>query len=115
MSLEEVMTKLTVALEANTKAFLASRGATGGGGNGGTTTITKPPKGPTLDDLKAAAVRVADAKGKPFAKKIIKDVGKAAELAAVKPENFPALIAAFEKALSPDTVDDDGDEGDDGL
>jgi hypothetical protein len=56
---------------------------------------------PSLDaaTLKASAVKVMDTLGKPFAKKLIKEIGGADALPAVKKEKFAALHRAFEKAL----------------
>lgn len=103
MALEDLLTKLITSLDANTAAHKASAGAGGGKATAGTTaTTTKATTGgnkPTFDEVKAAAAKVMDKQGKPFTKKLIKDVGGAPELATVKPEKYGALMAAFAAAL----------------
>ena len=80
-------------------------------------TVEKPaaPKGPkiTMEMVKVAVVKVKDAKGKPAAQKIIKDVGLATELLAIKTPHFPAVIAACEALLSEEEEPEAGDEADD--
>lgn len=102
MALEDLLTKLITSLDANTAAHKASAGAGGNKATAGTTaTTTKATTGgkPTFDEVKAAAAKVMDKQGKPFTKKMIKDVGGAPELATVKPEKYGALMAAFSAAL----------------
>jgi hypothetical protein len=104
MALEELLGKLITSLDANTAAYKASGGAVAG--KAGSVTAGKPPRTTpavevTVEELKVAGKKVMDAHGKPHALKLIKDVGKAAEIAAVKPENRAALAAAFEKSLEP--------------
>lgn len=117
MALEDLLTKLITSLDANTAAHKASAAASGGKpASASAAATTKPAKGadktPSFDEVKAAAAKVMDAKGKPFTKAMIKDVGGAPELATVKPEKYGALIAAFTKALEEGggAVDEDEDE-----
>lgn len=99
MALEDLLTKLIASLDANTAAI---KGGAGGKAATGTTSTAKASTGKTIefDTVKAAAAKVMDKQGKPFTKKLIKDVGGANELATVKSEKYGALMAAFEKALS---------------
>jgi hypothetical protein len=118
MALEDLLTKLIASLDANTAAYKAA-------GTPGASAATKPgagvPKAPTVtptptaaavgfDEVKVAAGKVMDKHGKPFAKKLIKDVGGATELATVKPEKYGAMMAAFQKALEGGSADADEDE-----
>ena len=66
----------------------------------------------TAEQVKAAAVKVKDELGTAEAKKLIKSAGKADELAAIKPENYDAFIAACEAAINGE---DDGGDGEDDL
>ena len=128
MSFEQLIEKLIVALDKNTAAHVATAGkaAPAAPAKGATVTPIKPgikpgPGEPTaavieFDAVKIAAGRVVDAHGKPFAKKIIKDVGEAVDLATVKPNKYAALMAAFEKSLAPkEDAAEEEDEDDDGL
>jgi hypothetical protein len=100
MALEEILTKLTASLDANTAALKAA------GGKAAVTTSAPTPLAPTkkaavdFDTVKALASKVMEGKGRPFAKKLIKDVGGAADLATVKPDKYPALMKAFETAMA---------------
>ena len=80
--------------------------------------IIEPPGEPTapkieFDAVKIAAGKVSDTLGKPFAKKIIKEVGEAPDLATVKPNRYYLLMAAFEKALAPKEEEAGAEEEDD--
>lgn len=116
MALEDLLTKLIASVDANTAAL---KGAKGGATS--TTSTGKAdkaePKGEkvTFDQVKVAATKVMDQKGKPFAKKMITDVGGAKELAAVKPEKYPALFKAFEAALAATDEPDEVEEAEDEL
>lgn len=107
MAIEQVMERLIVALDSNTAAHKGAKSATTA--TAGTTVTTKTPKtttaatGPTIDfdALKVAGAKVVAAHGKPFAKKLIKDIAGANELAGVKPDKYAPLMAAFETALKP--------------
>lgn len=130
MSLEQLIEKAIVALESNTAAHIASANtpaaaaaapAAAAKPAGATVTPIKPGITPSegeptvpvvdFDVLKVAAGKVVATMGKPFAKKIIKDVGGAADLASVKPNKHHALMVAFEAALAPkeEPADDDDD------
>jgi hypothetical protein len=105
MALEDLLTKLITSLDANTAAHKASAGAGAAKAPAATTVTPKAVASAgtkataTFDEVKAAAAKVMDKQGKPFTKKLIKDVGAAPELATVKPEKYGALMAAFAKAL----------------
>lgn len=113
MALEELITKLTAALDANTAAHKASAG--GGAATTPKAAAAKPsakaePK-IDFDAVKVLATKVMEQKGRPLAKKLITDVGGAKELSGVKPDKFPALAKAFESVLEEgETTDEDGDE-----
>lgn len=55
----------------------------------------------TFDEMKAAVLKVKDAKGKAAAEAVIKDVGGAEKMADIKAEKFAAVLAACEAALAP--------------
>jgi hypothetical protein len=116
MAIEQVLESLVKAVEANTAALLGKGSAPVGavaslpprvGTKGGETTTI------SLDQLKVAASAVMDKQGKPFVKKLIKDVGGADSLPGVKKEKFGALMKAFEKAIPADDADEDDDSTDD--
>lgn len=128
MSLEEALTANTAALaqfNANFDAFL--KATKGGAAPASTTASADAPaeakRGPgrpkkeeaapkvSFDEMKAAILKVKDAKGKEAAEKIIKDVGGAAKMAEIKPEKFAAVLAASEAALTEPEADEGG--GDD--
>lgn len=106
MAIEEHITQMTKALEANTAALKEWKKAAAPPGTAGTaaTATTGKPDGkkPAIDfeQVKVAGGKVVEKHGKPFAKKMIQDVGGAKELAAVKAEKYPALFKAFEGALA---------------
>lgn len=128
---------LELALQANTEAVNALVAALKAGGTvgaaGATTTTTaddKPKRGRpaadktkdtaaapknTVEQVKAAAVRLKDEKGTVAAKALIKKHG-AEELAKLKPETYDAFVAEVEEMLKPEgeAGDDDGDD-DSGL
>lgn len=117
MALEDLITKLIASLDANTAAVKASKGAAAATSTttaGAETKKVKDPKA-EFDRLKALGQKVIDKQGKPFAKKLILDVGGAKELAAVKVEKYPALIKAFESALADSSEAEEADEDDDDL
>lgn len=99
MALEDQITRLIASLDANTAAIKGAKG-----GTTAAATVTKPTTaakaGPDFDQVKVAAEKVMAKHGKPFAKKMIMDVGGAKELAAVKPEKYPALFKAFGAAMT---------------
>ena len=100
MALEALIQQLITSLDANTAAM---KGGTAPKATATATTAkattTKAPAGPTFDEVKAVAGKVMEQKSRPFAKKIISDVGGAKELATVKPEKYPALLKALNAAL----------------
>lgn len=104
MALEDLLTKLIASLDVNTAAVnKAGGGAPAGKTAAPAAAATKTGAGgktPQFDELKAAAAKVMDKHGKPFAKKMIKDVGGGSELATVKTEKYGSLMAAFEKSLA---------------
>jgi hypothetical protein len=61
----------------------------------------------SFEDMKAALFKVKSEKGAEAAQSIIKDTGKAAKMAEIKPENFAAVLAACEVALAPAPAADD--------
>lgn len=105
--LEDTMERLTAALNANTEA-LGGKAPKGGAAartalaNGATVAAPKL----TLEAVKAAVIAVKDAHGKPAAIKIIKEAGGVAELSAIKPARFAAVMAACEEIMG----DGDGTE-----
>lgn len=64
----------------------------------------------TIEEVKAAAVKVKSEKGVKVAKQLIKDHG-AEQLADLKPEQFDAFVKACEAVLNGG--DDEGEEEDD--
>jgi hypothetical protein len=100
MALEDLLTKLIASLDANTAAVKGGGSSTGTKAAATGTKAAASGKTIQFDEVKAAAAKVMDKQGKPFTKKMIKDVGGANELATVKPEKYGALMAAFEKALA---------------
>lgn len=115
MALEELITKLTVALDANTAAVKAAA-AGGGGSTAATTTKAAATAGKAkavdFDTVKVAATKLMEVKGRPFAKKLILDVGGAKELSGVKPDKFAALLKAFESALSETDASEEAEDDD---
>jgi hypothetical protein len=119
MALEDLLTKLISSLDANTAAYKAA-GAPGAASAAAKTPSvgTSKPAAPAasataavgFDEVKVAAGKVMDKHGKPFAKRLIKDVGGATELATVKPEKYGAMMAAFQKALEGGSADAEEDE-----
>lgn len=111
MAVEDLLKQLITSLDANTAALKGAKGTTVAAT--GTTTAkadTKPAI--EFDVVKLAAGKVVKAKDKAFAKNLIETVGKAKELASVKPAQYAALLAAFEGALSepadePEPAEDD--------
>jgi hypothetical protein len=119
MALEDLLTKLIASLDANTAAYktagspgvTATTGKTAPAPTAAAGKSTEPKeKGIGFDELKVAGGKVMDKHGKPFTKKLIKDVGEATELATVKPEKYKAMMAAFQKALEAAPTEDDEDE-----
>lgn len=109
MALEDLLTKVIASLDAVAAALKASGGKAGV--TTGTTTGAKTAGKPIqFDEVKAAAAKVMDKHGKPFTKKMIKDVGGGNELATVKAEKYGALMAAFEKALAENGTAEAEDE-----
>lgn len=104
MALEDLLTKMIAALDVNTAALNKMSGGGGGkpAGAAPATAAKASAGGKTVqfDELKAAAAKVMDKHGKPFAKKMIKDVGGGSELATVKPDKYGSLMVAFEKSLA---------------
>lgn len=117
--IENTLNTLIEAVNKNTAALLAGKAAGGTSAASAaatTTTASKPaaaaatkPKGPTFEEVKAAVVKVKDARGKPAAHKIIRDIGQAPELAAMKPEYFAAVLSACEAALAGGEEEEDND------
>jgi len=129
MSLEQAIKENTEAVRELIAALGASGGKAGSGGKGGddeggksTTTRSRRSSNKggdddggskaskyTVEQVKAAAVKVKDELGTKAAKQLIKDHG-ADELAALKPEAYEDFINACEKALNAeDGNDDDSD------
>lgn len=96
MALEDVMERLIGALNANTEAH-------GGKATPGKVAPGKPAAGKaatvTFEQVKAALVGVKDAHGKKEAQDIIRSAGNAAEMSAIKPARFTAVIAACEERM----------------
>lgn len=112
--LEEKIDALIAAVKANTAALTGKGGGAAGGtagtGKAGTTGGSKI----TFEQVKAAVVKVKDAKGKPAAQKIIREAGKAAELASIKAPQYEAVIEACKEALE-EGEDAGGGEDEDTL
>lgn len=131
-----ILENLLAALEANTAALNAHTAALKGssvsaasaGGaepEGKPAATTKPAKGGkaaaadkpaapknTVEQVKAAAVLVKEKFGSAAAKELIKEVGKAAELKDIKPENYDAFVEACEKKVNA-TEDESAEDEDD--
>lgn len=102
MALEETMQSLIAALDRNTEA----NGGKPAGGKGGTVTKKPVETKVTMEQVKAALNAVKDAHGKPAAVKIIKSEGGAAEMAAIKPARYTAVIAACDELMGEGTTDE---------
>lgn len=106
--LEQKMDELITALNANTEAHGGKPGKAGAG--------KTPPAGKpvadkiTMEMVKAALVGVKDAHGKPAALKIIKEAGGCAEMVAIKPARYSAVIAACEEVMGDGDSTEDGDD-----
>lgn len=121
--IEEVAERLIAALNANTTAH---GGAIPGAVKSATVQTPaapakagRPAAAPkedkiTFEMVKAALIAVKDDKGKPAAVKIIKEVGAANEMNAIKPARFSSVIGACEALMSggdePEEEEDDADE-----
>lgn len=109
--LEDKIAELIEAIKENTAAMKGGKVTPAGA------VATTPPNKtagaakPTFEQVKAAVVMVKDSAGKPAAQKIIKEIGKAVELAAVKPAQYSAVLAACEAMLGEqeEEVADDPD------
>lgn len=132
MSLESEITALRTALEANTAALWGGKpaatastdngdngddsdkggkGGKGGRGRGKGNKDTEDTGSKfTVEQVKAAAVKVKDELGTATAKKLIKKAGKADQLADIETENYGAFIKACEDALNADDGDGDADD-----
>lgn len=53
----------------------------------------------TADDIRAAAVKLAGAKGEEVPKKIIKEVGNSPNIKSMDPSKFGAVMAAIQEAM----------------
>lgn len=104
MSLEAKIEALTTALNENTAALKGAKAPAAAGKTTPATTTTgkgaAKPKN-TIDQVKAAAVKVKDGISTEKAKELIasEDGGNATELAKIKPENYDKFVAACEAAL----------------
>lgn len=72
------------------------------------------PKKVSLNDVKAVAEELREAKGKPAAVALIKKHG-ADSLAEMEESQYAKFIAAAKTILNDDDEGDEGDEGDDSL
>jgi hypothetical protein len=122
MSIEAALQALTAAVEANTAALKAGGGSAAAAPKADAKAaapkaeakVEKAAKSKyTLDQVKAAIVKVRETQGTPAAKAIIADAGKADKMDNIKPENFDGVIAACEAALAES--DDDSADGDDDI
>lgn len=122
MSLEVLMERLIVSLDANTAAHtgkpVATAAATTTTGKVAGTTAAKATttaKAPAIafEAVKAAAGAVKAKSGAPVAKKLIAEFGKAESLNAVKPEQFAALLAACEAHMAADEGEVEADPEED--
>lgn len=113
MSLEAKIEALTTALNENTAALKGAKAPAAAAGKtapaAGKTAAAKPKN--TIDQVKAAAVKVKDTLGTDKAKELIADEegGGATELAKIKPENYDRFVAACEAALTE--AENANDEG----
>lgn len=119
MSLEQNIVDLIAALNANTAALTGAAPVTKATATPEKAATTKTTKTTakakskfTEAEVKAAAVKLVDAKGRPFAKEIIGEFAK--ELAAIKEEQYDAFIARVEEALA-DEGEGEEDDGTGGL
>lgn len=118
MSIEAAIEALTKAVEANTAAIKAGGGAaaaTPGKADKAAATSGKADKVVkskyTLDQVKAAIVKVRETQGTPAAKAIIGDAGQSDKMDNIDPANFEAVIKACEKALAEDGEPADDNDG----
>ena len=109
MSLEQEISKLN----ANFERFFAAGGTAGApaGGKGGT---GKGATTPTVDEVRAVALKVQEEKGKDAAVALIKKHG-APNIASMKPAKYAAFIAACEVLLNAEDGEDGDGDGDDTL
>ena len=99
--LEEVIKDMTATMKLLIAELKSGKGVATAGKTASDPTEVSVAKVPriTMEMVKVAVVKVKDAKGKPAAQKIIKDVGKAAELLAIKSPQFKAVLDACEALL----------------
>lgn len=112
MTLEELMTKLIVSLDANTAALTGKAPAAAGKPAGAKATPKTDTPAVDFDLVKKAAAAVKDKLGAPVAKKIIKEAGVSDSLNATKPENYAALLAALLKAVEAEAEATDEEDED---
>lgn len=116
MSLESIIEKLIAVVEKNNSLLIAAAskgGPTVVAGTEAKTEVKADKVGLTFEVMKASATKVMDKQGKPFAKNLITTIGKSKEMATVKPENYKALMAEFEKALAEKPAPAEADEDED--
>lgn len=115
--LEDKIDALVAALNANTEAHGGKPAKVGTAGKPGQAVAPgrAVPEKITMEMVKAAVYGVRDAHDKAAALKIIKTAGGAAELSAVKPARYAAVIAACAEIMGEGDSDDATDAADDEL
>lgn len=116
MAIEEVMERLTAALDRNTEALGGAKAPKGAA----TAAASKPATGTaakvTIEEVKAAIMEVKAKFNRAACLKIIKDVGGASEIAQIKSAKFGAVIAACKEKLEPaDDAEEEAPEDDDEM
>ena len=113
--LEEVIKDMTATMKLLIAELKAGKGAATAGKTASDPTEAPTVKGPkiTMEMVKVAVVKVKDAKGKPAAQKIIKEVGKANELLAIKSPQFKAVLDACEALLGEEEAETDEADAED--
>ena len=113
MTIEEMVSGLTAALDRNTAAILGKAGST----ESTPVTARRPPgrppanKGPTIAEVKAIADRVKDERDRSVAIALIKKHG-AEKIADLDPSKYAAFVAAAEVLLA-DTGEEAGEATED--
>jgi hypothetical protein len=119
MPLEDTLDRLIGALNANTEAHGGKPSARpNAAAVAGKPPGALPPK-VTMEQVKAAVMALKDAMGRPAALKVIKDAGGAAELNAIKPAKYAAVLAKCAEMMgegeSDDATDATAEADDDNL
>lgn len=127
-SLEEVIAKLTAAVEKNNALLAGGKALAAPAATSGKTETKAAPaaeekrgpgrpkkdKGPTLEVVTEKANAYMEQEGKPAARALLKKHGSPdGKLAGVPKENYAALVEEIDRALTEAEDDEDGDDEDD--